>query len=108
MANKYGAKSCEEDGYRFASIKERAYYRELKLRARAGEVGTILVHPSYPLRVGDRIIGKMTLDFAYMDLTTGEMVYVDVKGGRATKTEAYSLRKRVWEACYHPWKITEV
>lgn len=30
------------------------------------------------------------------------------KGGKATKTEAYSLRKRVFEALYAPLTITEV
>ena len=40
-------------------------------------------------------------------VATGEPVCVDVKGGRATRTEAYRLRRKVFEAIYG-LTVTEV
>jgi hypothetical protein len=77
---------------------------------RAGEIGSLVVHPVYQLHVNGNKIGKFTPDFAYHRIENNqvvESVVEDVKGGRATKTEAYSLRKRVFEACYGI-KLTEI
>lgn len=105
MTNKYGAKKCEEDGYQFDSLVEREHYRLLKLRVLAGEITDLEVHPAYDLIVCERKVGRMTLDFGYKE--AGVWVWVDVKGGRATRTEAYRLRKKVFEACYGT-TVTEV
>ena len=40
----------------------------------------------------------MTLDFQYVDCQTNTRRYEDVKGGDATKTTAYRLKKRILEA----------
>lgn len=105
--NKYGAEPCEEDGYRFASIKERAEYRRLKLRLSAGEIADLEVHPAYELVVNGERVGRFTLDFRYRVVATGATVAVDVKGGKATKTEAYGLRKKLLKAL-HGLDVTEV
>lgn len=105
--NKFHARRCEEDGYTFDSLAEREEYRLLKLRVLAGEITDLEVHPRYDLIVCERHIGRMTLDFAYTLVATNEPVCVDVKGGRATRTEAYRLRKKIFEACYG-LKVTEV
>ena len=105
--NKYGARRCSEDNIWFDSLAEREHYRELKLRALAGEITDLEVHPRYDLIVCNRKVGRMTLDFAYTLVATGEPVCVDVKGGRATRTEAYRLRRKVFEAIYG-LTVTEV
>lgn len=98
--NKYGAKRCSEDGYDFASLKERQEYRTLKLRVAAGEIHKLDVHPSFALVVNGEKIGRFTPDFAYQEVATGALVVVDVKGGKATKTEAYRLRVKLLKALY--------
>jgi hypothetical protein len=107
MPNKYGAKRCEEDGYQFASLAEREEYRRLKLRALAGEIEDLEVHPAYPFVVNEQKVGRFTLDFGYFDKALGRRVIVDVKGGRATRTEAYRLRVRLLKALYG-LEVTEV
>ncbi len=105
--NKYGAEPCTEDGHRFASRKERRHYRDLKLRLLAGEIADLAVHPAYDLVVNGEKVGRFTLDFRYRVVATGAVVVVDVKGGRATKTEAYGLRKKLLKALYG-LDVTEV
>lgn len=89
------------------SKKEALRYHHLRILQRAGEVISIVIHPSYPLVVNGVTIGKMTLDFE-VAWVNGEVTWEDCKGGRATKTEAYSLRKRVLEACRPPIAVTEI
>lgn len=127
MSNKYGAVPKQVDGYKFASGAEARRYEELRLQALAGEITDMTVHPRFPLYapyIGQfdvdmedprdelifgsllvRRIGYYTADFAYH--RRGAAVVEDVKGGRATRTEAYRLRKRLVEATYGI-TITEV
>lgn len=110
--NKYSAKATEVDGITFASQAEASRYGELKLMERAGEIISLQVHPRFDLFAygpkGTPIqIAKYTPDFAYVDVATDTRVVEDVKGGKATKTEAYSLRKRLFEAC-HGIRLTEI
>lgn len=107
MPNKYGAKRCEEDGYQFASLAEREHYRTLKLRALAGEIEDLEVHPAYPFVVNEQKVGRFTPDFRHREVATGKIVVTDVKGGRATRTEAYRLRKKLFKALYG-LDVTEV
>ncbi len=105
--NKFNARKVDLDGYKFDSAKEARRYQELLLLKMAGEVLSFGVHPSYQLIVNGRDIGRMTLDFEVV-WASGERTWEDCKGGRATKTEAYSLRKRVWEALCAPAYISEI
>ncbi len=106
MSHKYGAKRTELDGHSFPSRAEARRYSELKLMQQQGVIEGLLLQPRFPLLVNGVKIGHMTLDFAYRD-DNGTMVYEDVKGGNATKTEAYRLRKKLLKAC-HGIDITEV
>lgn len=105
--NKYGAIPTEVDGIKFASKKEARRYEQLRLRERARDIHDLEVHPAYVLEVNGVRIGRYTADFRYTDAASGEQVVEDVKGGRATKSEAYGLRKRLMLAV-HGIKITEV
>ena len=94
--SKYGAKPVERHGIRFASRAEAHRYDVLLIMMAAGEISQLEVHPRYPLIVNGVKIGHYTADFRYVDATG--LVIEDVKGGNATRTEAYRLRKRVFEA----------
>jgi hypothetical protein len=103
---KYGAKRTEVDGYSFASKKEAARYVDLKNMQAAGAITGLVVHPSWPLDVNGEVVGKYTADFAYSDPQSGAVTVEDVKS-RATRTEAYRLRKGLMWACYRI-RIVEV
>ena len=45
--SKYRNVKCERDGYHFDSLRERAYYDELVLRKKAGDVKEFEVKPKY-------------------------------------------------------------
>lgn len=105
--NKYGAKRIEVDGYTFASLAEAKRYGELKLMQQAGAITALEPHPPFDLTVNGIVVGRYTADFRYVEVATGETVVEDVKGGRATGTEAYGLRKRLMKAI-HGIEIVEV
>ncbi len=129
MTNKYGARTVEADGYKFASRAEHRRYEQLRMMAMAGEIRNLEVHPRFalyvpvfedcefaiadqakaPKEVGlvngsqatiGRLIGHYTADFSYTRPGAAGLIVEDCKGGRATVTEAYRLRKRMVEALY--------
>jgi Protein of unknown function (DUF1064) len=104
--NKYHARATVVDGIRFASLKEAARYGQLKLLLRAGMIDALEVQPRYEFWVKDILIGRYKADFRYFDRKTAETVVEDVKS-KATRTEAYRLRKKLMLAC-HRIKIREV
>lgn len=142
MANKFGARAVEVDGYRFASKAEAGRYEELRMMQLAGEIKSLVPHPRFALyapiyadqfnRRDDRPpidsdeapaklklcdgeygprcyakrIGYYTADFTY-ETKEGKAIVEDVKGGRATSTTAYRLRKRLVEATYG-FTVTEI
>ena len=103
--NKYGARRVRIDGIDFASRKEGERYSILKLMQESGQITMLECHPVYKIIINNINCGRYTADFRYM---VREFVVVeDVKGGAATKTEAYRLRKKIVEALYGI-TITEV
>jgi hypothetical protein len=103
--NKYGAKRTTVDGITFASAKESRRYEELKILQRGGLISDLKIQPVFPLVINGIRIGRYTADFAYTE--KGAEVVEDVKS-RPTKTEAYSLRIRVFKACYPHIELREV
>jgi hypothetical protein len=87
--NKFGAIKAEVDGYRFDSMREAEYYKELKLRVAAKEISLLQVHPEYSIEIAGVHIGTVILDFAYRD-NKGVIHYEDTKG----KDTALSRFKR--------------
>jgi hypothetical protein len=73
--HKFQAKPSEEDGIRFASKKERAYYQGLKLRQMSGEV------LFFTRQTGLDLPGKVRhfLDFVEY-WTDGTVHFVEIKG----------------------------
>ncbi len=89
---KYGNKTTVVDGIRFDSKKEAAYYEQLKLRQRAGEVHFWLRQVPVHLPGGT----KYVIDFLVF-LRTGEVQFVDVKG---RETKEFKIKKREVEHHY--------
>ena len=97
--HKFHAKPVEADGIKFASKKERAFFEQLKLLQRSGEVLFFLRQT--PLHLSDGK-SKYVCDFLvfYAD---GHVEFIDCKG---FKTETYKLKKRLIESQY-PIEIIE-
>jgi len=73
--HKFRANPSEEDGIRFASKKERSYYRGLKLRQKGGEVLFFLRQAPFHLPGNVRHI----IDFIEF-WTDGTVHFVEIKG----------------------------
>ena len=116
---KYSNRKTELDGVKFDSAKESRRYAELKLLERAGEISELDLQPKFALEINGRPIllrskgfpngrrATCTWDFRYKD-KSGQTVIEDVKGGQATRTEAYVLRRGLFEALYPDLKVREV
>lgn len=110
---KYGARGIDYEGIHFDSIKEHSRYIELKILQRAGEISGLTVHPKYELQPRFKYNGHVeraityTPDFEYI-AREGWKVVEDVKGGNATKTEAYSIRRRLFIRQHQDVKFMEV
>jgi hypothetical protein len=105
---KYGAVKTTVNGLLFDSKKEARRYQELLLWQQVGAIRDLELQPRYELIASNgEIVGHFTPDFRYWSLERGKLVVEDVKGGSATKTTAYRLRKRLAQAC-HGITIEEV
>lgn len=79
--NKFGAVKTVLDGIAFDSKREAAYYAELKLREKAGEVSAIELQKPFPLLAGSgRLIGSYRADFVFWDCREARSRIIDVKG----------------------------
>lgn len=98
--NKYGAKKAERDGLVFASRKEARRYDELKLLEYAGVISELECQPRYELQPAFKRNGKTERaivyvgDFAYTE--DGTRVVEDVKGGKATRTAAFEIKRKLF------------
>jgi len=104
---KYRNVPVEIDGIRFASLAEGRRYGELKLMDKGGLIMGIQIHPEFLITATPQdntqravTVGKYHADFKYWDVEHTKWVVEDVKGGNATRTEAYRLRKKIVEAIY--------
>src|SRR5436190_1293243 len=94
---KFNAVAIVENGERFDSLKERARYGELVYLEKAGHIENLQRQPQYLITKDGIVIAVMTLDFRYTRRGSREWVVEEVKGGRATRTQVYVLRKKLIE-----------
>lgn len=117
--NKFHASPTVIDGIRFASTAEARRYAELRLLERAGEITHLKCQPKWKFVIDGRPVlirsdgypnGRQAgyrADFSYFD-RDGHMIVEDVKGGKATVSEAYRLRRAIVEAMHPSIRIVEV
>lgn len=98
--SKYRNVKVEIDGEKFDSKREAAYWQELKLREKAGEITGLerqLPFALYAPALGDPgtnvEVASYIADFQYFDHATGATHVVDIKGGKET---AMFALKRKW------------
>jgi hypothetical protein len=74
VRHKFGAIKCQRDGKKFQSRLERAYYDQLMLRQKAGEVLFFLMQVPFSIPGG-----KHFVDFQVF-LSDGTVEFVETKG----------------------------
>lgn len=95
--HKFNARTTGIDGLCFDSKAEAKRYQQLLTLERAGEISELTLKPLYVLQPSftdaygehHRAI-TYTADFAYV--RNGQAVTEDVKGGKATQTQQFSIR----------------
>lgn len=110
--SKYNNQKCKFNGLKFDSIKERDYYLLLLDKQKHGAVRDlkrqvkITIQPSFTLPNGKKVREiYYVADFTYIDRRGGYHI-IDVKGGNATKTAVYKLKKKL--LAYNGFYIEEV
>lgn len=100
------------DGITFDSKAEARRYQELCLLQAAGEISDLQVHTRYLLQEGfDTVTGERvrpmyyTDDFSYDE--AGRRIVEDVKSP-ASKTQAYQMRKKLFQFRYRTMEFREV
>lgn len=104
---KFNARRTVVDGERFDSQREADYYGELLYRQKAGEIENIQRQPEYLITKDGIVLASFRPDFQFTVRATRTWEVHEVKGGKATRTEAYVLRKALVEA-QHGIEIVEV
>lgn len=100
---KYYNRRCTVDGFDFDSQAEARRFEELKLLLAAGEVEELHVHPRYLLIPAftdgqgkrQRAV-TYTPDFDYYDKRAKNYVAEEIKGGKATQTQVWRLRAKLF------------
>lgn len=97
-ARKYHNVPVTVDGKPFDSTAEGKRYWELCRLQDAGEITDLQTQPVFPLVVNGVRVAQYRADFAYVQ--NGQRIIEDVKGGDATKTAVYRLKKKMLKAQY--------
>lgn len=84
------------DGIKFDSKREGAYYAELKIRERAGEVSAVELQTPFALVGPDgTLISTYKADFCFWDHTADRFRVIDVKG---VETKEFRMKKRLMKS----------
>jgi hypothetical protein len=110
--SKYGNEIVKTEDGTFHSKAELARWEELKLLQRAGHIFELERQVPYDLIVNGRHICIIVVDFRYRvrpgtfvdrdmsALLQSDIVCEDLKGGRATQTEAFKLKAKLMKAIH--------
>ena len=90
MASKYHSRKETVDNIVFASRKEAARYKELRLLERSGCIHGLELQPKFPLKVNGKLICNYIADFAYF--AGDSRIYEDSKG---FKTPVYRIKRKL-------------
>lgn len=98
--NKFNAQRCVAFGdMKFDSKAEMAVYGEYRLLEMTGAISELKHHPVLELPAGV----KYEADFRFVE--NGQVVIVDIKGGKATQTAAFKLKWRQAKELYPQYEF---
>jgi len=117
MRSKFGNRKAVIDGIKFDSRKEARFYLFLKEAEKKGDISDLKLQVPYELipaiyedqvihlKTKDKIVQRCVqkavryvADFVYIETSSNQEVVVDVKGGNATRTPEYKLKKKMMKA----------
>ena len=84
-------------GVKYASTKEAKYAATLDLLIRAGQIYSWEYEPRFIFYAYGKRITSYKIDFKIIHLS-GLVEYVEIKGGNATKTDAWRIRWKFLQA----------
>ncbi len=97
--NKFSAQRTTVDGVTFDSKREAARWAELNLLRKAGEIKDLHRQVVIPLKGSEGPLlsrkglqMRLTVDFSYILVSTGETIYEDAKG---MPTRDYEVRRAI-------------
>jgi hypothetical protein len=111
--SKYHNIKTEIDGIKFDSRKEANRYAELKIMQQGKLIRDLELQPRFELMPAFSKNGKKfrpivyVADFSYYDILQNKKIVEDVKS-KATKTDVYKLKKKMFERLYPELTIEEV
>ena len=79
------------------SKREAAYYADLKLREKAGEVHGVEIQRPFAITISGLLICTYRCDFSYIDNADKRLHVVDVKG---VETDVFRLKKKLMKAVH--------
>lgn len=108
--SKYRNRKVTIDGRTFDSMAEAAYYQELKLRLKAGDIKGFACQPKIELIPGFTKHGRKIRPMTYIadfEIThnDGSIEYIDVKG---VETETFKLKRKLFDFLYREERLTIV
>ena len=111
--NKYHADNPTKYGKRWDSKKELAYYENLLLLQKAGEIIEIELQPSFLLQKAFKRNGKTERAIRYnadfkVTYTDGHVEIVDVKASPKFKTDVYRIKRKLLLYKYPHLEFKEV
>lgn len=108
--SKYHNKKVTIDGRTFDSMAEAAYYQELKLRLKAGDIRGFGCQSKISLLPGFEKYGRKIRPVTYIadfiiEHKDGSIEYIDVKG---METEVFKLKRKMFDYFYPEETLTIV
>ena len=97
--SKYGNVSTYMFGIAFRSKAEAMHALWLESEKTAGKILEWCYEKRYPFEVNGKQVASHKPDFTIL-LNDGREVVHEVKGGQATMTEAWAIRRNLFEAIY--------
>ena len=107
---KYGNTKVTVDGITFDSKAEARRYGELKLLARAGEIGDLELQPKFNLYgMGHTRVCSYRADFQYKEIDShgGPVLNLVVEDVKGVRTAIFALKAKLFRDNYG-FEITEV
>jgi hypothetical protein len=106
VRRKYLNKPVTVDGLRFDSIREYRRWHDLRIMEQIGEITNLTRQVHYPLLVAGQKVAAVIWDFRYE--RAGQTVIEDVKSPVTRRNRDYRTKRKLFEVCYAPLRVTEV
>lgn len=101
---KYGNKPTVKNGIKFDSKAEERRFDQLCILEKAGEISGLEVHVKYELQPsfkrGGKTIRAITYEADFRYVENGAVVLEDVKGGKGTITQVFTLKTKILQFKY--------